>query len=145
MDCMGKLVSFPPFKNKNMDIEDKNYLKYVQNWIAKREDFNDTENLGESFCVFVVNYPGLKGLIVDVTKYKGRNAVLFYRKDSFFKIHFPKKIEWSYKEDERRRMTCIKTDKYWAYEEQLMYMATVNFGMDMTMPFLKEQNWEEIK
>lgn len=128
-----------------MNIEDKNYLEKVQNWIAKLEDFNDTKNLGESFCVFVVNYPGLKGLVVDVTKYKDKDAVIFYRKGSFFKIHFPKKIEYSFELRNNRRMTCIKTDKYWAYEERLLYLTTVNFGMDMTMPFLKEQNWKEIK
>ncbi len=126
-----------------MNIEDKNYLKKVSNWIAKLEDFSDIDNLEESFCTFIVNYPGLKGLVVDVTRYQDRNAIIFYRKDSFLKIHFPKKLEWSFKEREDKRIFCIKTDKYWAYDEQLPFVRTINFGMDMTMPFLEEQNWRE--
>lgn len=130
-----------------MKIEDKNYADKVSNWISKLEDFKDTLNLEESLHCFVVNFPPFEGLVVDVTEYEGKRVVLFYKKDSFLKIHYPKKLEYSNIKRERGGILCIKTEKYWAYDERTLplLMKTVGFGMDMTMPFLAQQDWKTIE
>ena len=78
-------------------------------------------------------------MIVDLTRVNGKVAQAKHVEKSFHDYDETGKYMYAAKVD----------DTFWFFEERISGMPAsfgginTSFGMDMTMPFLEQQNWEE--
>lgn len=144
------------------NIEHKNYAMKVMEWFYSIEtDFDpDKHEVGESNYSIVVNTAPFKSMIVDLTRVNGKVAVILQYPSSSvaqamhtkptIKVYYPKHVEKSfhdYDETGKYMYAAKVDDTFWFFEERISGMpasfGNTSFGMDMTMPFLEQQNWEE--
>lgn len=146
------------------NIEHKNYAMKVMEWFYSIEtDFDpDKHEVGESNYSIIVNTAPFKSMIVDLTRVNGKVAVILQYPSSSvaqamhtkptIKVYYPKHVEKSfhdYDETGKYMYAAKVDDTFWFFEERISGMPAsfgginTSFGMDMTMPFLEQQNWEE--
>lgn len=146
------------------NIEHKNYAMKVMEWFYSIEtDFDpDKHKVGESNYSIVVNTAPFKSMIVDLTRVNGKVAVILQYPSSSvaqamhtkptIKVYYPKHVEKSfhdYDETGNYMYAAKVDDTFWFFGERISGTPTsfgglnTSFGMDMTMPFLEQQNWEE--
>ena len=122
------------------NIEHKNYAMKVMEWFYSIEtDFDpDKHEVGES------NYS-----IVVILQYPSSSVAQAMHT---IKVYYPKHVEKSfhdYDETGKYMYAAKVDDTFWFFEERISGMPAsfgginTSFGMDMTMPFLEQQNWEE--
>lgn len=117
---------------------------------------------GESNYILETNSPELPGVLVDLTSVGAQPAVvLTFPAPAFHlahakdiaprqKVYLPKHIETAFHDYDEygKYMFAAKTDKIWFFEERIARMPngiTRTLGMDMTAPFLDQQDWKEHK
>lgn len=119
-------------------------------------DFDpDKHEVGESNYSIIVNTAPFKSMIVDLTRVNGKVAVILQypsssvaqamHTKSTIKVYYPKHVEKSfhdYDETGKYMYAAKVDDTFWFFEERISGINT-SFGMDMSMPFLEQQNWEE--
>lgn len=121
-----------------------------------------TGKVGESTYVLETNHPELPGVLVDLTSVDDRPAIILtfpaptfhlaYAKNITprHKVYFPEHIETAFHDYDEygKYMFAAKTNKLWFFEERIARMpngVTCMLGMDMTAPFLNQQDWKEHK
>ena len=117
--------------------------------ILNLPDFDDSnQGLGESYYTFFVNYGPYKGLVVDVTMIDNKRAVIFHKRGEFTKIYYPSDIKVSHKnyETDGKYMISILCPDFWVYHEKICEVNSdfTNFGKDMDMIFLTQQNFQDL-
>ena len=137
-----------------MDIKE---LDKFQRWFNELPKFEKgKDHVGESYYGIVTNLPPAP-MVVDLTEVNGKTAIIFqYPTSSFAKehnvipdirIYYPDKIQTSFRDyDSGKYMFSAKVDdKFWFFDERIKSspVQTSMFGMDMTMPFLNQQEWED--
>lgn len=143
------------------NIEHKNYAMKVMEWFYSIEtDFDpDKHEVGESNYSIIVNTAPFKSMIVDLTRVNDKVAVILQypssaqamHTKSTIKVYYPKHVEKSfhdYDETGKYMYAAKVDDTFWFFEERISGMpasfGNTSFGMDMTMPFLEQQNWEDM-
>lgn len=129
-----------------MNINSKDYQEKVENWINELQDITSEQISWDSYYTIKVSLPPFKDLVIDITRVNDKPAVVFYRRGSFLKAYFYKELKEAFKDYDAdgKYMFCANVDnKFWFYEERIQFgHNTCSFGMDMTMPFLTQQNWK---
>ena len=96
---------------------------------------------------FQVNYGPHKGLVVDVTTINNKRAIIFHRPEEFTKVYYPSDIKVSFKDydTDGKYMITILCPNFWVYHEKVPGISEfVNFGTNMEMPFLLQQNFKDL-
>lgn len=92
-------------------------------------------------------------MIVDLTRVNGKVAVILQYPSSSV-AHYQSLLSKArrvhdYDETGKYMYAAKVDDTFWFFEERISGMPAsfgginTSFGMDMTMPFLEQQNWEE--
>lgn len=134
-----------------MNCEDKDYSIRMQEWLYELEPLETSRVMGEVYYSILTNLFPLTGLSVYITTVGGKTAIVFQFADQF-KVYYPTKVEIAfrdYKEGNGKYMFSSRVDDtFWIYEERFSGVPEIsggilaNFGMDMTMPFLDQQNFK---
>lgn len=135
-------------------------LQMFQDFFESLPDL--VEETGESNYILETNHPDLPGVLVDLTTVENKPAIVLTFPGPAFhlayannitprkKVYFPERIETSFHDYDEygKYMFAAKTDKLWFFEERIAGMPNgivCMLGMDMTAPFLDQQNWKEHK
>ena len=124
-------------------MRNENFIN-ASKFIDSLEDIDvTTETIGESYSTIICN-----NIVIDVTTINEKRAVIFYSKNRFTKVYYPDNIKVGYKDYEThgKQMTSFKTDDLWWYEERIPNFpsAFTGIGTDMSMPFLAQQDWQNL-
>lgn len=144
------------------DYESRNYAKNMLTWLFSLESYNATKHeVGEVYHSITTNLLPLPQLMVTLTEVNGKRAVILQLpaieglipEHTTF-IYFPEVVEVSYHDYDEygKYMFSARVDnKFWFYEERFQGVPAAsggvmtNFGMDMTMPFLDQQDFKVLE
>ena len=161
---MYRSISKMTMSKVTFDIESQNYRKNVMKWFYSIEtNYNPKQHeVGESHYAIKTNMPPFKDMVIDYTYVNGKSAVVLqYPASSVakargikptIKIYYPKHVEEAfhdYDETGKYMYSAKVDDIFWFYEERFRGLRAefggviTSFGMDMSMPFLSQQDWKE--
>ena len=92
------------------------------------------------------------GKVAVILQYPSSSVAQAMHTKPTIKVYYPKHVEKSfhdYDETGKYMYAAKVDDTFWFFEERISGMPAsfgginTSFGMDMTMPFLEQQNWEE--
>lgn len=124
-------------------MRNENFVN-ASKFIGSLDDIDvTTETIGESYSTIICN-----DMVIDVTTINEKRAVIFYSKNRFTKVYYPDNIKVGHKDYEThgKQMISFKTDDLWWYEERIPNFPSAfsGIGTDMSMPFLKQQDWQNL-
>ena len=107
------------------------------------------DNMIEDPCFFIrVNFPPHVGMEVSITKIDGEKVVVLHKDDEFTRVYYPASIKKAVKaiKEDRTFDAFVVDGKFWFYEEKVFgFNPIMSFGMDMTMPFIAANEWQEFE
>lgn len=145
------------------DCESRDYVKNMLAWLLSLETYDAANHkVGEVYYSITTNLFPIPDLTVTITKINDKRAVIIQLPEAkgLIKelnlshlpvIYIPEEVEVSFHDYDKfgKRMFSARVDKiFWIYEERFQGRPAANggilanFGMDMTMPFLEQQNFE---
>lgn len=102
----------------------------------------------ESYYTFFVNCDPYKWMTVDVTTIDNKPAIILQKNKEFTKVYYPSNIKVSHKnyDTDGKYMVTILCDDFWVYHEKIPGTNSdiTNFGRDMDMPFLSQQDFKDL-
>ena len=122
----------------NFDIESPNYEQNVVSWIKNNLEVFDDNYLEEDT---IISNTDFKGMVIILATVNEKNAILIgLPKEDCMRVYYPKEKIQTYSDS---RITVYVIDKMiWFYKETAKWITgqpvtVTSFGMDMTLPFLK--------
>ena len=151
-EILDEILFNKSIKNMEEDNFDKEemerFIPFLENCFGFPSPIYEECEIQNPVFEIKVNFPPHVGMEVLITKIDDSKVIILHKEDEFTRVYHPasiKKAVKSVKED-RTFDAFVVDDTFWFYRECVFgFNPIMSFGMDMTMPFIAANEWQEFE